>query len=213
MASSSQFDIVARLQLRAEQFSSEGGRSFADLATKARTSAAGIRDSFGQSFAEVQKLAEQSLKLPRTATGSLDLSSEITSLRQAAAAADEKAAVARELNAAMLAASASSRTVTEAMRLEADAAMVAARAEEADAGAIRQRILALEAVQVELNKTASATGIHTRAANDNTKSAGQQQQSMLMLGQQIQDFAVQTANGGSVATAFSQQVGQVGLTA
>ncbi len=211
MASSSQFDIVARLQLRAEQFSSEGGRSFADLATKARTSAAGIRDSFGQSFAEVQKLAEQSLKLPRTATGSLDLSSEITSLRQAAAAADEKAAVARELNAAMLAASASSRTVTEAMRLEADAAMVAARAEEADAGAIRQRILALEAVQVELNKTASATGIHTRAANDNTKSAGQQQQSMLMLGQQIQDFAVQTANGGSVATAFSQQIGQVGF--
>ncbi len=211
MASSSQFDIVARLQLRAEQFSSEGGRSFADLATKARTSAAGIRDSFGQSFAEVQKLAEQSLKLPRTATGSLDLSSEITSLRQAAAAADEKAAVARELNAAMLAASASSRTVTEAMRLEADAAMVAARAEEADAGAIRQRILALQAVQVELNKTASATGIHTRAANDNTKSAGQQQQSMLMLGQQIQDFAVQTANGGSVATAFSQQIGQVGF--
>ncbi|MEG8016127.1 phage tail length tape measure family protein [Sphingomonas sp. 22R3R2A-7] len=211
MASSSQFDIVARLQLRAEQFSSEGGRSFADLATKARTSAAGIRDSFGQSFAEVQKLAEQSLKLPRTATGSLDLSGEITSLRQAAAAADEKAAVARELNAAMLAASASSRTVTEAMRLEADAAMVAARAEEADAGAIRQRILALEAVQVELNKTASATGIHTRAANDNTKSAGQQQQSMLMLGQQIQDFAVQTANGGSVATAFSQQIGQVGF--
>ncbi len=208
---SPQFDIVARLQLRAEQFSSEGGRSFADLATKARTSAAGIRDSFGQSFAEVQKLAEQSLKLPRTATGSLDLSGEITSLRQAAAASDQKAAAARELNAAMLAASSSSRTVTEAMRLEADAAMVAARAEEADAGAIRQRILALEAVQVQLNKSSSATAIHTRAANDNAVSAGQQQQSMLMLGQQIQDFAVQTANGGSVATAFSQQVGQVGF--
>ncbi len=208
---SPQFDIVARLQLRAEQFSSEGGRSFADLATKARTSAVGIRDSFGQSFAEVQKLAEQSLKLPRTATGSLDLSGEITSLRQAATAADQKAAAARELNAAMLAASSSSRTVTEAMRLEADAAMVAARAEEADAGAIRQRILALEAVQVQLNKSSSATAIHTRAANDNAVSAGQQQQSMLMLGQQLQDFAVQTANGGSVATAFSQQVGQVGF--
>ncbi len=208
MAGSAQFDIVARLQLRAEQFSSEGGRSFADLATKARASAAGIRDSFGQSFAEVQKLADQSLKLPRTTSGSLDLSGEITSLRQAAAAADEKAAVARELNVAMLAASSSSRTVTESMRLEADAAMVAARAEEADAGAIRQRILALEAVQVELNKTTSATLGHTRAANDNVVSAGQQRQSAIMLGQQLQDFSVQVVSGQSVATAFSQQIGQ-----
>ncbi len=208
MASSSQFDIVARLQLRAEQFSSEGGRSFADLATKARTSAAGIRDSFGQSFAEVQKLAEQSLKLPRTASGSLDLSGEIASLRESAAAADQKAAVARELNAAMLAASSSSRTVTESMRLEADAAMVAARAEEADAGAIRQRILALEAVQVQLNKTASATVLGTRAANDNKVSAEQQRQSTIMLGQQLQDFSVQVGSGQSVATAFAQQIGQ-----
>lgn len=208
MGSSSQFDIVARLQLRAEQFSSEGGRSFADLATKARTSAAGIRDSFGQSFAEVQKLAEQSLKLPRTASGSLDLSGEISSLREAAAAADQKAAVARELNVAMLAASSSSRTVTESMRLEADAAMVAARAEEADAGAIRQRILALEAVQVQLNKTTSATANHTRAANDNVVSAGQQRQSQIMLGQQLQDFSVQVVSGQSVATAFAQQIGQ-----
>ena len=208
MAGSAQFDIVARLQLRAEQFSSEGGRSFADLATKARTSAAGIRDSFGQSFAEVQKLAEQSLKLPRTTSGSLDLSGEITSLRAAAAAADQKASVARELNVAMLAASSSSRTVTEAMRLEADAAMVAARAEEADAGAIRQRILALEAVQVQLNKTASATSNHTRAANDNIVSAGQQRQSSIMLGQQLQDFSVQVVSGQSVATAFAQQIGQ-----
>lgn len=205
---SSQFDIVARLQLRAEQFSSEGGRSFADLATKARSSATGIRDSFGQSFAEVQKLAEQSLKLPRTTSGSLDLSGEIASLRQSAAAADQKAAVARELNAAMLAASSSSRTVTESMRLEADAAMVAARAEEADAGAIRQRILALEAVQVQLNKTASATVLGTRAANDNKVSAEQQRQSTIMLGQQLQDFSVQVGSGQSVATAFAQQIGQ-----
>ncbi len=208
MAGSAQFDIVARLQLRAEQFSSEGGRSFADLATKARTSAAGIRDSFGQSFAEVQKLAEQSLKLPRTTSGSLDLSGEIASLREAASAADQKAAVARELNVAMLAASSSSRTVTESMRLEADAAMVAARAEEADAGAIRQRILALEAVQAQLNKTTSATVTHTRAANDNKVSAEQQRQSQIMLGQQLQDFSVQVGSGQSVATAFAQQIGQ-----
>jgi len=208
MGASSQFDIIARLELRAEQFSSEAGARFTQMSTLSKAAAKDVRDSFGQSFAEVQKLAEQSLKLPRTATGSLDLSGEITSLRQAAAAADQKAAVARELNVAMLAASSSSRTVTEAMRLEADAAMVAARAEEADAGAIRQRILALEAVQVQLNKTASATLNHTRAANDNVVSAGQQRQSSIMLGQQLQDFSVQVVSGQSVATAFAQQIGQ-----
>ena len=201
---SSQFDIVARLQLKAEQFSSEGGRSFAEMAARAKSTAAGIRQDFGQSFAEVQKLAQVSLKMPRTASGSLDLSGEIASLREAAAAADQKAAVARELNAAMLAASSSSRTVTEAMRLEADAAMVAARGEEADANAIRQRILALEAVQVQLNKTVSATTAHTRAANDNKVSAEQQRQSQIMLGQQLQDFTVQVGSGQSVATAFTQ---------
>ncbi len=37
---------------------------------------------------------------------------------------------------------------------------------------------------------------------------GQQRQSYMMLGQQIQDFSVQVSNGGSVATAFSQQIGQ-----
>ncbi len=205
---SSQFDIVARLQLKAEQFSSEGGRSFAEMAARAKSTAAGIRQDFGQSFAEVQKLAQVSLKMPRTASGSLDLSGEIASLREAAAAADQKAAVARELNAAMLAASSSSRTVTEAMRLEADAAMVAARGEEADANAIRQRILALEAVQVQLNKTVSATTAHTRAANDNKVSAEQQRQSQIMLGQQLQDFTVQVGSGQSVATAFTQQIGQ-----
>ncbi|MEG3167507.1 hypothetical protein U1737_04785 [Sphingomonas sp. LB3N6] len=208
MAGSSQFDIVARLQLRAEQFSSEAGARFTQMSTMSKAAAKDIRDSFGQSFAEVQKLAEQSLKLPRTTSGSLDLSGEITSLRAAAAASDQKAAVARELSAAMLAASSSSRTVTESMRLEADAAMVAARAEEADAGAIRQRILALEAVQVQLNKTASATLNHTRAANDNIVSAGQQRQSSIMLGQQLQDFSVQVVSGQSVATAFAQQIGQ-----
>jgi hypothetical protein len=210
---SSQFEIVARLQLRAEQFSSEGGRSFAEMATRAKTTAAGIRQDFSQTYAEVQKLAAQSMKMPRTATGSLDLSGEIASLRQSAAAADQKAAVARELSAAMLAASSSSRTVTEAMRLEADAAMVAARGEEADATAIRQRILALEAVQVQLNKTTTATIGHSRAANDNVVSAEQQRQAMMMAGQQAQDFAVQVANGGSVATAFSQQIGQLAFAA
>ena len=208
MGSSSQFDIVARLQLKAEQFSSETGARFTEMKNLSRVAAREVRDNFAQNFAEVQKLAEQSLKLPRTASGSLDLSGEIASLRGAAAAADQKAAVARELSAAMLAASTSSRTITESMRLEADAAMVAARAEEADAGAIRQRILALEAVQTQLNKTASATVLGTRAANDNRVSSEQQRQSTIMLGQQLQDFSVQVSSGQSVATAFSQQIGQ-----
>lgn len=211
MGAAAQTDIVARLQLRAEQFSSEAGRAFADMATRARASSQDVRASFSQSFSEVQKLAEQALRMPRTAAGALDLSGEIASLRTAAQAADQKAMATRELSSAMMAAAGSERTVTEAMRLEADAAMVAARGEEAAAAALRQRILALEAVQTQLNGAASATGLHTRAANDNAAASANQQQSTMMLGQQIQDFTVQVANGGNVATAFSQQIGQVGF--
>ena len=203
--------IIARLQLKADQFSSESGRAFAEMATRAQAASQNVRQSFGSSFAEVKKLAEQALTLPRTATGSLDLSGEIASLRQAAFAADTHAAASRELGAAMLTAAGSARTVSDSMRLEADAAMVAARASEADASAIRQRIVALEEVQRELNKTASVTGTFSRAANDNTVATAQQRQSMMMLGQQTQDFAVQVMSGQSVTTAFAQQIGQAGF--
>ncbi len=201
-------DIVARLQLRAEQFSSEGGRAFVEMATRARSTSADIRQTFGTDLAAVGKLAQQALTLPRTSGGSLDLSGEIASLRQAAAAADTRSVAALEMRNAMQSAAFATEASREAALRDADAAMVDSRAAEQQANAIRQRITQLEAYQVELNRVSSSTVMHTRAANDNRVSAEQQRQATIQLGQQLQDFSVQVVSGQSVATAFAQQVGQ-----
>lgn len=59
-------------------------------------------------------------------------------------------------------------------------------------------------LRIEQQALEAVTGVRGKAIGAN----GQQRQSFMMLGQQMQDFAVQTANGGSIATAFSQQIGQ-----
>jgi len=198
-------DIVARLQLRADQFSSEGGRAFADMATRARSTSAEVRQTFGTDLAAIGKMAQQALNVPRTKTGSLDLSGEIAALKQSAAAADQRATAAIELRNAIQATAFATNAATEAALRDADAAMVDARAAGQQADSYRQRIGQLELYQAELNKSASAT---IRHANDNVAGDERARQSKIMLGQQLQDFSVQVSSGQSVVTAFSQQIGQ-----
>ncbi|HCB75400.1 MAG TPA: hypothetical protein DEP91_04385 [Sphingomonas bacterium] len=204
----SNVDIVARLQLRADQFSSETGARFAELRTRAKSTAQAIRTDFNASFADVRKIAEQALTIPRTATGSLDLSGEIGSLRQAAAASDARAASLREMQQAMLGAAAAGRGNIEVLRLDADAAMVAAAAEERLASEARQRIVTLEAVQGQLRASTVTTTELTRAGGAYVVSAGQQRAAMQNLGFQLQDFTVQVVSGQSAFTAFAQQLPQ-----
>lgn len=202
-------DIVARLQLKAEQFSSEHGRAFAGFETRARTAAQEVRTNFVSSFAEVQKLAQTALVLPRTATGSLDLSSEITQLNASATLMDQRAIALRELSVAQATAANSGRVDAEAMRLESDAAAVASLAEERNAQAIRDRIGALKAVQGELNKTVTATELHSSAGAKSTVSAGQQRAAMQQLGYQMGDVATQFSSGTPPMQIFAQQSSQV----
>lgn len=202
-------DIVARLQLRAEQFSSETGKAFADLNVRAKSSAAELRNEFSGAFAEVQKLAQTALVLPRTASGSLNLTGEIAQLREAATATEQRAQALRELSIAQTAAAASANVDAQALLLEADASAVGALAAERDAAAIRQRIAALTAVQSELNKTTSATVAHANAQGNSTISAGQQRAAMQQLGFQLGDVAQGFASGISPMQIFAQQSGQV----
>ncbi|PCG08685.1 hypothetical protein COA17_11045 [Sphingomonas ginsenosidimutans] len=201
-------DVVARLQLRAEQFSSEGGKKAAELASKMRTASQDVRASWASSFSDVQRLAATAFQMPRTAGGALDLSSEIGQLRRAAEASEQRAEAARQMAVAMQAAAGAANVDSEALRRDADAAAVSALASERDAAAIRERIIALEAVQVELNQTTMQTRQLTDTGNKHVVSANQQRQSMMMLGQQAQDFTVQVASGQSAVTAFVQQIGQ-----
>jgi uncharacterized protein (TIGR02594 family) len=202
-------DIVARLQLRAEQFSSEAGARFAEMKTRARSAAQEVRESFGNSFAEVQKLAQTALVLPRTTTGSLDLSGEIAQLNASATMIEQRSIALRELSMAQTAAANSGRGDAEALRLEADAAAVASIAEERNAQAIRDRIGALNAVQGELNKTVTATELHTGAGNRGAVSAGQQRAAMQQLGFQLNDVATSYSGGAKMSMIFAQQSGQV----
>jgi hypothetical protein len=204
-------DIVARLQLRAEQFSSESGKRFAEMSANARRAADDVRSTFSSSFAEVNRLARTAIDLPRTATGGLDLSGEIASLKSAALASDQRAAALRELSVAQASVAGSGRAVVESMRLEADASRVAALAEQEAAGAIRQRIRALEAVQAELARTGGATQLYLASTDAATRGTARNQQGVVMLGQQFQDFAVQVSSGQSAFVAFAQQAPQAGL--
>ncbi|MEE2915739.1 MAG: hypothetical protein VYB32_01555 [Pseudomonadota bacterium] len=207
----STIDVIARLQLRGEQFASEGGKQAAELAAKMRTASQDVRASWTESFAEVRRLSATAFEMPRNAGGSLDLSSEIGQLKQAAIASDERAEAARQMAVAMEAASRAANVDAEALRRDADAASVAALASERDASAIRDRIVALEAVQVELNRSTVATRQLIDTGSRHVVSANQQRQAQMMLGQQFQDFFVQVSSGQRVATAFAQQIGQVGF--
>jgi len=204
-----QLDIIARLQLNAEQFSSEAGKAASNVVGTMTKAAAEIRQPFVSSFAEVNKLAQTAITLPRTTGGSLDLSAEIVQLRQSAAASDQNAIALRELSAAQMAAATAGKGNAEALRLEADASKVAALAAEQEAVASRDRIATLEAVQGELNRTSSATRESVEAGKEVVTNAGLQKFAMRDLGYQLQDIGTQFATGAPLMQIFAQQGGQV----
>jgi hypothetical protein len=202
-------DIVARLHLRAEQFTSETGAAFARLKSNARSSASEIRTEFGGAFADVQRLAQTALRLPRTEAGALNLAPQIAQLTNQANAAEQASLALRELSIAQNAAAASAREGAQALRLEADASAVAALNEEQHAREIRQKIAALEAVQLELNQTTSATRLLTVAENEAAIAGRRAGGGFGMAGQQVTDFTVQVMSGQSAALAFAQQLPQL----
>jgi hypothetical protein len=204
-------DIIARLQLRADQFSSENARAFADLRQRATSTAQEIRGTWSSALTDVQRLAQSALDVGPTKSGGLDLTGEIARLAAAAQAADRKAAALRLIEEASHRVAFAEGAATEKELQRADAARVSALMEEENAGQIRARIAALHQLQVELDQVAGATGHGVEVGKQAHAVTGQQRQSMIMLGQQFQDFAVQVGSGQSITTAFAQQIGQAGF--
>lgn len=203
-----QTDIVARLQLKAEQFSSETGQRFAELKTRARSAAADIRTEFVGAFAEVQRTAQTALQLPRTTGGGLDLSQEIAQLKAQEAAAQNSAQAQRELATAASAVAARGGETAASQRLMADAAMVAERASMEEATAIRAKITAYEELQAELTQTVSGTRRLSEEEQRLVAASRGTRSNFTNLGQQFQDFTVQVFSGQSAVTAFVQQFPQ-----
>lgn len=209
----SNFDIIARLQLSADQFSSETGKRFAEMKTRATNAADDVRKPFVAAFADVQRQAAQALNLPRTSGGSLNLSQEISSLRESAAAADRRALALRELATAQIAVASGGHAEAESLRLEADASMVAASAAEAAARADRDRIGAIEAVQAELNKSRSAIDAESQAVNRSNAHAGNAVAAKMMLQHSVRATADSFAAGLPPMMIFGEQIGRVGEAA
>ncbi|WP_010545211.1 hypothetical protein [Sphingomonas elodea] len=203
-----QTDIIARLQLKAEQFTSEAGASMTRLKELSRAAAADVRREFNSSFADVQKTAQTALQLPRTTTGGLDLSSQIAQLKAQEAAAQASAQAQRELAAAANAVAARGGESAAAQRLTADASMVAERASVQEATAIRAKIVALEELQAELNQAATGTYRFTEEQKRLATASRAGGAGFTNLGQQLGDFTVQVVSGQSAAVAFAQQLPQ-----
>lgn len=205
-----QTDIIARLQLKAEQFTSETGQAMTRLKELSRSAAADVRKEFNGAFAEVQRTAQTALQLPRTSGGGLDLSQEIAQLKAQEAAAQNAAQAQRELAAAAQVVSAKGGESAAAQRLMADAALVAERASEDEAAAIRRKITAYEELQAELAQTVSGTRKLTQEEEQLARKGGA---SFTNLGQQFIDFTVQVEGGQKVTTAFAQQLPQAAYAA
>lgn len=202
-------DVVARLELRAEQFSSEIGKSFASLETRSQSAASQVRSSFLSSFADVQRVAKDALVLPRQEGGGLDLSREIAGLKEAAASADRHAIATRELAVAAEAAALSAGEERRALLLSADAASVASLEAEQSARGYRDQVAALELLQTELRRTGSSQVSVTDAQRKGIVVSGQMRAGAQQLSYQIGDVATQFASGTNPMIIFAQQGSQV----
>jgi murein DD-endopeptidase MepM/ murein hydrolase activator NlpD len=198
-------DIMMRLGLNAQQFSSEAGRAFGEMVTKARQTAETLPQQFNKSVADVNRIIST---INFDSTGKLDLTSEVTQLKASADAAELGAEKARLLSIAFTEASQAAGVNGEALRREADAAAISSLGQTENANTLRARAAAMEIVHAELQQVVAATNQHTLATERNTVSAGQQRASMVNLGQQFGDFTVQVASGQSAFVAFAQQAPQ-----
>lgn len=149
-----------------------------------------------------------------TATGGVDL--DVAGAREAAAVAERRAALARQLVEATKAAAFAERDFSQATRLSIAAAKELATSETAAAQAARIQADAAEKLQMAMDRAGvSARGLAN--ANYNAKvSAGQFRAGTQQLGFQISDLGVQLAMAGASANtgkmalmAFSQQTPQI----
>ncbi len=201
-------DIVARLALNAEAFSSENARAFGEMEKRASDAASRVKASFDSSFAEVQNMAKRALDMPRTSTGALNLDS--ASVKAAAAAAQNEAQALREIATAARQAATATGDTTQETRLYVQAASAAAIEAEQNARNLNNQAVALDRLQAELNQTSTSTRQLVQNQSRLDSASRNNQLAMRNLGYQVSDVGASVASGGSLFVIFGQQIGQVG---
>lgn len=199
-------DIIARLRINGEQFSSESKSMFSAFSRDAANSGQQIKSAFESNFAQVQTLVRDALKMPSNAAGSLNLN--VTGAQQAASQAQQQATALREVATAAESAARAVGDTSEATRLFVQAARSAATEAEDNAREVGQQAAALERLQAELNKSVSGVN-RLKVANDQAAHASNSHRAGVQdLGYQISDFGTEVLGGISPIRAFAQQSGQ-----
>lgn len=171
---------------------------------------------FKASAAEIDRVLDAALSRPRNKAGSLDLG--VPELKAAAEAAEARAIAAREVAKATNLAARAEGDYSQRARMAVAATSALAREEVEAAQAARSQAAAAEQVQIQLNKTKSATDAlvlsqrrGAAAGGGVVNSLGSQRFAMVQVGQQLQDVTVGFASGQRAATIFAQQLPQLGF--
>lgn len=202
VAQSSIFPIFLRAEFQENQ-------AFARFQSDAQRAANAAK----REFQGVAAAVDEALTRQRGSSGALNLG--VDELREAAAAQQARAIAAREVADATLRAATADGRFNAEMRQGVVAARNFANEQDRLSTELQQQITVLDAVQRELNQTASATDLVTQAGRRGTNSRSNvinsvrsERVAFIQLGQQMQDVTIQTQLGTNAFIIFSQQVPQ-----
>lgn len=182
------------------------GKNFGPFAQMAQSAAQQAEKSFEASFTQIQRMAATAITAPSVKGGGLNFGA--AEARQAAEVARQQAVALGLVEQAARAAAAGEGVMTQETRLYLQAASAARIEAERHAAELTREAGAIERLEIETRSMAGAQQLLVNSHRDATGASAQARQSTMMLGQQVQDFAVQVVSGQSVLIAFSQQIGQ-----
>lgn len=192
--------VVNEFGLAAINTTLEVENAFKSMGANAPAQARALEQAYARTFAEIRTNAQAALSAP-SGNQAVDILNA-AGARQAAQAAEAKAAALRIVANAAQSATVATEAETAANRVFAIAAEAAAQGAQDEAVALRQQANVLSGVEAQLESV-------TVAQRRQTVISGQQRAGMQQLSFQIGDVATQFAAGTPPMIIFAQQSGQV----
>lgn len=183
----------------ADDVQAEVSKALEQMGANAPAAAKQIEQSYNKTFAAIRRNAEAALNAPSSGKALQIID---------AAAAEQAAQKAEQLAVQLRLEATAAATVAQRAGEASSAHRVLAVAMEANAQQAENEAVALRETANVLGAVRTELGSMGAAQRNIVAVSGQQRNSTIMLGQQLQDFSVQVVSGQSVATAFAQQIGQ-----
>lgn len=190
------------------------GKGFADFRADADRSLSATEQRFRQAGDAMSQMLTRAIAGGGGGAAALDIGAD--GLREAARAAAERAQAAQTLAVAVRRAAEAEGDYSQQARASVAAAEALAVEQRQAAAAALSQAEAAEQVQRQLNRLAVEQGAVSRGhltliqgGLGVVRSAGEQRQAMIQVGQQMQDVAVSFAGGMQASTIFAQQLPQL----